>query len=94
MSGEYLRYPFSALRPGSIVRLPDGREGTVVSSNLAAFGIKWGRHDVTIDDLTRYGDEDAVGYEWAPDALLRDDYADAGGLECVGLDIEIMEPDA
>ena len=40
---------------GTIVRVPDGRIGTVVYNGLDGIGIKWGEHDVTIDDISGSG---------------------------------------
>lgn len=63
---------------GTIVRLPDGREGTVVYHQLDGYGIIWGRHVVTEDDLPE------------PEAMLRDAYPSAH-VECVGSEYEVVE---
>ena len=65
------------MQPGTIVRLPDGREGTTVYHHLDGYGIKWGRHVVDEKDLPE------------PDALLREPYPSAG-YECVGREYEIV----
>ena len=83
-----------ASQVGTIVRLPDGREGTTVYNGLDGVGIKWGRHAVTMKDVRGTGGlirEDAPrDYEWFPDAMLRDPYPGAD-LPCVGEDFEIVE---
>lgn len=77
-------------RPGTIVRLPDGRVGTTVYNGLDGVGIKWGWHQVTPDDLAgTYIPED---WPWYPDAMLRDYYSGAD-LPCVGTDYEIVAPE-
>ena len=74
------------MRPGTLVRLPDGREGTVVYHGLDGYGIKWGRHVVPVDALNSFQADD----EWKPDAMLRDPYPSAikSGMECVGGEYE------
>jgi len=84
------------VKAGTIVRLPDGREGTVVYSGLDGYGIKWGRHKVTLADIhgrsVVSGEAEAPpGYRWMPDAMLREPYPSAS-LECVGDDYEVMSP--
>lgn len=86
-----------SMKCGTIVRLPDGREGTVVYHNLDGYGIKWGRHAVTDDDIGGgnwlAGIHDGGGapdaFPWFPDAMLKkpNPYAT---LECVGDDYEIV----
>lgn len=77
---------------GTIVRVPDGRIGTVVYNGLDGIGIKWGEHDVTADDISGSGcsligiDDGPIppNYEWHPQAMLREPYDNANRLECVG----------
>lgn len=64
---------------GTIVQLPDGREGTVVFNSLVGIGIKWGRHNPRHEDFEgTTGNTLAAsapmpeGWPWEPDALLRD----------------------
>jgi len=65
---------------GTIVRLPDGREGTVVFNGLMGVGVKWGRHDPPESDFddtdgnTCQSGADGLPHDWPwePDALLRD----------------------
>lgn len=82
------------MRAGTIVKLPDGREGTVVYNGLDGVGIKWGRHDVTAEDIGGHAnfntDEPAEDFKWYPDAMLRDPYQYAE-LDCVGSDFEVVE---
>lgn len=74
------------MRPGTFVRLPDGREGTVVYHGLDGYGIKWGRHTVPLEELNN----STAGDEWGPDAMLRNPYpfATENGIECVGEEYE------
>lgn len=85
---------------GKVVKLPDGRVGTVVYSGLDGFGIKWGVHDPPESDFEgtfggvvpcssdcKYTDET---WPWAPDAMLRKPYPSAT-FECVGDDYEIVD---
>ncbi len=83
---------------GTQVRLPDGREGTVVFNSLVGVGVKWGlfdpdpadfkgTHGNTFDQEPPYD-----GWPWEPDALLRDPYPDCErlGMECVGEEYEVL----
>lgn len=83
----------------TIVRLPDGREGTVVYSGLDGEGIKWGRHEIPEGELEKHVCLPAIGvvsehpgekYPWFPDAMLRNPYPSAD-LPCVGQDYEVVE---
>lgn len=85
------------MKAGTIIRLPDGREGTVVYNSLCGVGIKWGRHRLTADDLDAIMNGDGntvksgapVGYLWNPDALLRNPWPGAD-MPCVGEDYEVV----
>ena len=81
------------MKAGTIVRLPDGREGTAVYSSIDGVGIKWGRHSVAGlrgDGNMTLGEEHAPeGYELFPDAMLRDPYPSAA-LPCVGVIYEVV----
>lgn len=83
------------MNAGTIIKLPDGRIGTVVYNGLDGEGIKWGEHYITMDDITgngntTHGAEAAPDeYEWFPDAMLRKPYPSAD-LECVGNEFEIV----
>lgn len=74
------------MKPGTIVRLPDGREGTVVYHHLDGYGIRWGRIQVDADALNRFQASD----DFAPEAMLRAPYPSAD-VECVGEDYEVVE---
>lgn len=85
------------MRAGTIVRLPDGREGTAVYNGLDGVGIKWGRHLLTPEDLREiesggpFTSDAPLGYEWFPDAMLRDAYRGCDpALEYVGAEFEIV----
>jgi hypothetical protein len=65
------------MKPGTLIRLPDGREGRVVYHHLDGYGIRWGRAPVDPGDLPE------------PDAMLRAPYPGAR-CECVGTDYEVI----
>jgi len=83
------------MKPGTIIRLPDGREGTVVYHGLDGYGIKWGRVSPDLEQILR-GTGNLIKVEMSedfndyPDAMLRDPYKFAE-LECVGEDFEVVE---
>lgn len=83
------------MSPGTIIRLPDGREGTIVYHSLDGYGFKWGRHSVRAEDIHGRGGlfssepPPPDDYQWEPEAMLRDPYPSAD-LECVGEDYEIV----
>lgn len=72
------------MKAGTVVKLPDGRRGTVVYNGLDGVGIKWGAHSVSLADL----DKLTVNFNWYPDAMLREPYPSAE-LPCVGNDYEV-----
>lgn len=81
-------------RPGTLVRVPDGRIGTVVYHGLDGIGVKWGIHHPAPADFDgTFGDtvppsRDVTDWPWRPDAMLRDPYEhpewQTPGLEYVG----------
>ena len=83
------------MKPGTIVRLPDGREGTVVYHGLIGYGIRWGRIDIDIDSILA-GDGNTMqsgkpaGFQFEPEAMLRKDCLSLE-IECVGEEYEIIE---
>jgi len=80
------------MKPGTIVRLPDGREGTVVYHGLDGYGIRWGRVGIDSDKILQanplFGDK-PVDYEYEPEAMLREDYPSAD-VPCVGEKYEVI----
>ena len=89
------------MSPGTIVRLPDGRVGTVTFNGLMGVGIKWGIHrfdpaifEGSIADLGFIGvrgpDQSEELEALAPEALLRDPWPNAP-LECVGEDYDVVD---
>lgn len=88
---------------GTLVRVPDGRVGTVVYNGLDGVGIKWGIHHPDPADFEgTYGgcvppSRDMDDFPWVPDAMLRDPYVNpewqTEGMEYVGEDCrcEIVE---
>jgi hypothetical protein len=84
------------MKAGTIVRLPDGREGTFVYNGLDGRGIKWGRHVIPPEGiggdsgLFRNSPKPPPDFDLFPDAMLREPYPTAE-LPCVGEEFEIME---
>ena len=86
------------MKAGTIVRLPDGREGTVVYNSLDGVGIRWGRIDVDEDVLNAGGGglfrgaETAAEWAMIPEAMLRDPHQyGSPGMEYVGSKYEVIE---
>jgi len=65
------------MKPGTLIKLPDGREGRTVYHHLDGYGIRWGREPVDPDNLPE------------PDAMLRAPYPGAR-CECVGDEFEVV----
>ena len=90
------------MKIGTIVRLPNGRVGTVVYHGLDGYGIKWGEHNPAMEDFDgTYGNlvspsrEIPDDWPWFPDAILREpwDGCERCGWtteQCVGEDYEIV----
>lgn len=79
------------MKPGTIVRLPDGREGTVVYHGPDGYGIKWGRINVDVNvilSLSPITDSVPEDYQYKPDAMLREPYTTE--IECVGEEYEVV----
>ena len=87
------------MKPGTIVRLEDGREGTVVYHGLDGYGIQFGRVPVDVDVILS-GNADAAQTDdqrdYIPQAMLRDTGDPKmnaqlwPGLECVGEEYEVV----
>lgn len=81
------------MKPGTIVVLPDGREGTVVYHGLDGYGIQWGRVAVDLDEIMSGNalfDDAPSDWRWNPDAMLRQPYRGAT-IECVGGEYDQIE---
>ena len=89
------------MKIGTQVRLPDGRDGTVVFNGLTGVGIKWGLwnpaladFEGTVGDLHLIGvgsQEKPTDWPWEPDAMLREpELTGPLGIECVGEDYEVL----
>lgn len=84
------------MKPGTFVRLPDGREGTVVYHGLDGYGIVWGRKTVDVEAILSstpiFSGENETNIP-EPKAMLREPYPSAikQNLECVGEDYEVVE---
>ena len=86
------------MKPGQHIKLADGRIGTVVYNSLDGVGIKWGKLELSSEEI-----EIILGgngglfaqeltdkqKELAPDAMLRDSYPSAD-VPCVGKDYELL----
>jgi hypothetical protein len=73
------------VKAGTLVRLPDGREGRVVYHNLDGYGIIWGSEPLDAMVIL-------AGDGPAPEAKLRAPYEGQDeGVEYVGDDYEIVE---
>jgi len=90
------------MKLGTLVKLKDGRFGTVVYNSLIGVGIKFGIHYPTQEDFeetdgnTIKGNIKPDDWPWYPDALLRDAWptCEQAGFkkeECVGRDFEIIK---
>lgn len=86
------------MKPGTIVKLPDGRIGTVVYHGLDGHGIRFGRilDDVMVAIMTAPPGSTVgvIRAQFAPEAMLRDPafkhlYPD---MECAGDDYEVVAP--
>lgn len=69
------------MKPGTIIRLKDGRLGTTVYHNIDGYGIVWGWKRLDPEKLPE------------PDAMLRKPYPGAT-CPCVGEDYELVDEDA
>ena len=87
---------FDAAPLGTIIELPDGRRGTTVYNSLTGIGIKWGEHnpnpaDFEGTDGNVVSDGAPEGWQWSPDAMLREPEAeDVLGMPCVGEEFVII----
>ena len=84
-------------RLGTQIRLPDGREATVVFNSLTGVGIMWGLHnpdpaDFEGTDGGLFNDTRPEDFEWHPEAMLREpEMEKLLGMPCVGEDYEIIK---
>lgn len=83
------------MKAGTIIKLPDGREGTVVYNGLDGKGIRFGRIEIDMDIVnagnTMFGDA-PWNYPYYPEAMLRDPKLARHwpDMECVGEEFEII----
>jgi len=84
------------MKLGTRVRLPDGREGTVVFNGLSGAGVKWGIHNPDPADFDGtagdwFGRDPGPDWPWRPDAMLRRPALSKSlGIECVGEAYEVL----
>ena len=89
-----MRYGITKL--GTQIKVPDGREATVVYNSLIGVGIKWGKHDPRPEDFAGTNGN-TVGettldekWMWRPDALLRKpELSERFGMPCICDDSEV-----
>lgn len=87
--------PYGITRLGTQVRMPDGREATVVYNSLVGVGVKLGLHDPQPEQF--YGTDGNTtsasapeGFQWEPDGLLRaPDMAEALRMPCFCAESEV-----
>jgi hypothetical protein len=85
------------MKIGTHIKLPDGRVGTVVYNGLDGVGIKWGKHELTLEDRELIGQGGPFGkaradYPWFPDAMLREkSVQDLFAQECIGEEYEVLD---
>ncbi len=88
------------MKLGTWVRLPDGREGTVIYNSLIGVGIVWGLHNPDPKDFEGTDGNTVSGgvpddFKWEPEALLREPFTGCESCgfsadECVGSNYEII----
>lgn len=82
------------MKAGMIVKLPDGRFGTVVYHGLDGYGIVFGKQEVNTEaiyECTPLFENGKRNQECPePEAMLRNKYPSAT-LECVGEDYEVQK---
>ena len=84
------------MKCGTVIRLPDGRVGTIVWHHLDGYGGVWGEHDFSHVDLSQGGFTDGLP---SPQFMLREPsqyvmrfWHDNGvEIECVGAEYEVVE---
>ena len=90
------------MKLGTHIRLPDGREATVVFNSLIGVGIKWGLHNPDPADFegtdgnSVRSDLPYEDWPWEPDALLRKPWWNCREYgftpeQCVGNEYEVIE---
>lgn len=84
------------MRAGTFIRLPDGREGTVVYNGLDGRGIMFGRILVDPEIINSVNSLFGVApadYPYAPEAMLRHPKLARNwpGMECIGEEFEIID---
>lgn len=92
------------MKLGTQIRFANGAEATVVFNSLIGVGVKWGLHDPDPKEFEGthgglFGEEASlpVGWQWEPEALLRDPWpgCERCGFvpeQCVGNDYEVTRP--
>lgn len=79
---------------GTFIRLPDGREATVVSHGLTGYGIMFGHiatDESKLDGTNPMFGEPPVDYPYFAEAMLREpSLSKSLSMECVGEDFEVV----
>ena len=85
------------MKPGTIIKLPDGRIGTIVYHGLTGYGFIWGKHEVPIDKILETCPlwEKSIPIDllqYQPQAMLRKpEMSELLKIDCVGENYEIVE---
>lgn len=81
------------MTPGTFIRLPDGREGTIVYHGLDGYGGVWERQVIDVEAILSgnpiTGEKRPANVP-EPEFMLRSSYPSAD-IECVGESYEIVE---
>jgi len=82
------------MKLNTMVRLPDGREGTICYHNLDGDGGVWGRHEFDMPEAG-FGDELPGPEFMLREKSIEDRFRRSGDhrkdVECVGEDFEVVE---
>jgi hypothetical protein len=85
-----------SMKPGTIIRFkPSGDEATVVFHGLSGYGVRWGHHELTAEDIAKINSTNPLTGDCPPDfdleahALLREPY-DGSPMPCCGEDYTIL----
>ena len=74
------------MKPGTIIKLPDGRTGTICYHHIDGYGGVWEEHNF---DHVPIGFDDGFP---EPEFMLREKSVETLlGIECVGMDYEIIK---
>jgi hypothetical protein len=88
------------MKLGTQIKFADGREATVVYNSLIGVGVMWGLHNPPLEDFegtdgNTVQDGAPEGWQWEPDALLRNPWPGCertgfSAKQFVGNDYEVI----